>query len=392
VAVVGAAGALLLGGGLTIFALWRAPPAIVAQPLVGSDGRDLLHLRCEPRSCRDGTSVELDGSKSTFAGGESELLLQHPLRIGDNSLSLRIDRPGWGRDEVVTVTVPVAFRIRADVAPMKGATPQIVIRVDAKTGSVVNVDGRVLPLDAAGSGQYAIDETAAAQGPADESRVVTVDVPYSVAAKGGPTSSGVVSARVAVAPLRVDTPGERAVVDSDHILVAGRAAKGATVSVDDAPATVGPEGAFEVTLALPSLGERTVHVRGSTPSLTPRTADIVVSRVASLTVEAKALDRKKTIDYDALAAHPEANVGQPIAVEGEVIDSRQAGHHVVLLVDDRRGCAKGPCPVRVVLDQDATVTRGTSVRAYGRVATAYATPGGQTVPQVDAEFLVPAVR
>jgi hypothetical protein len=357
---------------------------------LAQDGGDVLHLRCDPRSCKNGTTAEIDTAKATFASGECELALGQPLHIGDNPLALHIDRPGLGRDEVVRLVVPVAFRIRADVSGMTGAKPEIVVRVAALPGSEVSVDGKALTLDPSGIATYAIDETASTTGPADESRTVAVQVPYSIATAGATPQQGSVAARVAVAPLRVDAPGSRATVAADHILIAGRAAKGATVTLDGTNIAVGPDGAFEAEAALSALGDRVVQVQSATTALTSRTVNVEVKRVKSLADEAAALERQHSDGYDAMEAGLPASVGQPIVVEGEILETRTATHRSVLLVDDRRGCAKGPCLARVTLGQDVTLPRGSPVRAYGRVAPPFAAPTGQTVLEIDADFLLPS--
>ena len=394
VAVALTAGGLVLAGGLAIALLWHRAPPITALARVTPEGTDVLHLTCDPKSCADGTAAELDNVSAAFASGASELPLTQPLHVGDNALTLKIDRPGIGRDELVSLVVPVAYRVRADVSPMNGPHPSILIHVEALAGSDVHVDGKPVPLDATGTGTYAIDEAVATEGPADESRVVSLDIPYTVAALGqaATTNTGTVSARVAVAPLRVDTPGVRAVVDADHVLVAGRAAKGATVTVDGAPATVATDGAFEATVPLPAPGEISAEVRSGTAALAPRTVHVALKRVKSLADEAKVFEKQTTLGYDAALANLATDVGQPIVVEGEVIEPRSSGHRTLLLIDDRRGCAKGPCLARVVVGQELTIARGDRLRAFGRVARGFTTPAGQTVPEIEADFVVRARR
>src|SRR5580692_10599755 len=260
------------------------------------------------------------------------------------------------------------------------------------------MDGKPLALDEAGRGTYAVDESAATDGTADESKTVSVDVAYAVTppADGAQPASverGVVTARVVIAPLHVDAPGSHAVVETDHVLLAGRAAKGATAAVDGAPVAVGPEGIFTTTVALPALGERTIEVRTETSVLRPRTVHLSVKRVASLRDEAKAFEqREKTVGYDDAVKDLAGNAGHAMIVDGEVIDSRRFGYGAVLLVDDRRGCAKGPCVARVLLDEDANLAHGAIIRAYGRLARAFASPSGQAVPEVEADFVVAGRR
>jgi len=237
--------------------------------------------------------------------------------------------------------------------------------------------------------------------PADESRVVSLDIPYTVATgpSAGPAAApasspnaGTVSVRVAIAPLRVDTPGARAVVDTDHVLLAGRAAKGATVTVDGAATPVAADGAFETAVTLIAPGEISVEVRSGTAALAPRTVHVALKRVASLAVEAKAFEKQATLGYDAALANLATDIGQPIVIEGEIIEPRASGHRTLLLIDDRRGCAKGPCLARVVIGQELAVARGDRLRAFGHVARAFTTPGGQTVPEIEADFVVRAKR
>jgi hypothetical protein len=350
-----------------------------------------LHLTCDPASCKDGTTVGYAGAKSTFAGGEADLPLGEPLRVGDNPLALHIDRPGFGRDEILNLVVPVAYRVHADLAAMSAAHPSILIHAEAVAGSSVKIDGKLLALDASGTGTYTIDESSAAEGPADESKIVSADVPYVVSFKDS-TQSGTVSARVAVAPLRVDAPGTQGVVEEDHVLIAGRAAKGASVTIDGAPVPVAGDGSFETTVSLSALGDRVIDVRGGTAALSPRTVHVTVKRVSSLTDEARAFEAQNPIGYDNAVADLSGNAGRPIVVEGEVFESRGSAHRTLMLVDDRRGCRKGPCMARVVVGRDIGVARGESIRAYGRVARAFATTSGQSVPEVEADFVLRAKR
>jgi hypothetical protein len=391
-AVALGAGALVVAGGVAMAFLWRRPPPITALARVTPEGTDVLHLTCDPASCADGTIAQLDGASSTFTGGASDLALAQPLHVGSNSLTLKIDRPRMGRDEMLSLLVPVAYRVRADVAPMNDAHPSVVIHVEALAGSEVQIDGKPVTLDAGGNGAYAIDEGIATAGPADESRVVSLDIPYSVTSPGQPANTGTVSARVAVAPLRVDTPGAHAVVDTDHVLLAGRAAKGATVTIDGAASPVSSEGAFETQVPLAAPGEITVEVRSGTTALAPRTVQVTIKRVTSLADEAKAFERQSNLGYDAALANLATDVGQTVVVEGEVIEPRASGHRTVLLIDDRRGCAKGPCLARVVVGQEVSVARGDRLRAFGRIARGFTTPGGQTVPEVEADFILRSKR
>jgi hypothetical protein len=391
VAVTLLAGGILLVGGGVIAWLWRSTPPIAAQPRSAPDGRDVLHLRCDPRSCKDGTTVDAAGARATFAGGECDLTLAQALHVGDNALDLHVDRPGMGRDEDLKLVVPVVYRINADVTAMGATHPTVVIRVQALPGSSVTVDGKPVALDGSGTGSYTLDEAAATEGPADESKILEVDVPYAVVPRGaGPNGveRGTVAARVPVAPLRVDSPHGHLVTEANHVQISGRAPRGANVTVDGSPVESTAEGMFETTVPLPATGDRTIDVRAGTQGLSPRTVHVLVKRVASLADEAKEFDAEKPLGYDAAMASLPDSVGRSIIVEGDVVESRGP----VMLIDDRRGCAKGPCATRVLLPEDAAFARNAVVRAYGRIARPFRTPTGQAVPEVEADFVVQTKR
>jgi hypothetical protein len=381
-------GGLVLVGGAAAVLLWRQPPPITALPKISPDGKDILHLSCDPASCKDGTTATLGAAKVTFKGGQADLTLAEPLKVGDNDLALQINRPGLGRDESVKLVVPVAFRVHADISTMSSTKPSITVRAEALPGSDVKIDGKPIALDPNGIGTYALDETAPTEGPADESKSVSVDIPYVVTPKGGTPQSGTVSARVAVAPLRVDAPGARGVFEEDHVLIAGRAARGANITVDGAPVPVAADGSFETTLAVPDLGERTIDVRGGTASLTPRTAHVSLRRVKSLAEEAKAFEAQKTIGYDAAIANPGAAAGQPIVLEGEIFESRTSGHRTILLLANRRGCPSGACIAKVVVGREMKLSRGEIWRAYGTVTGGSPNAAGQTTLEMAADFLI----
>jgi hypothetical protein len=390
VAALIAGGVALVGGGAIVL-FWRSSPPISAQPRIAPDGKDVLHLTCDLRSCGDGTTATLDGAKASFLAGEADLPLHHALHVGDNVLALSIDRPGMGRDETVKLVVPVAYRVRADVATMDSRHPSITIRVEAPPGTDVRVEDKPVVLDATGAGSYVVDESAATDGPADESRVIALDAPYVVVPRGHPPENGTVSARIAVAPLRVDAPGSATTTDEDTMVIAGRAARGASATVNGVTVPVGADGSFETTVSVESPGEHKIDVRAGTAVLAPRTVRLSVTRVASLTEAARAFEARAPIGYDAAMRDIAAQrTGEEIMVEGEVVEARGTGHSTVVLIDDRRGCSKGPCVVRVVVGRPITLAHGEPLRAYGRVARAYRTPSAQTVPEVEAEFVLRA--
>ena len=241
---------------------------------------------------------------------------------------------------------------------MSAPHPAVTVRVEAAPDASVRIDDKPVTLDAHGAGAYLVDEAAATLGPADESRTVSLSLAYTVTAQGGTPEKGTVAARVASAPLRVDAPGPKVVVEEDHVVLAGRGPKGATVTVDGAPVTVAADGAFEATVPLVALGEHVIETRAQTPALLPRRVTVSATRVASLADAARDFEQTSPIGYDVAMSDLPGKVGQPIVVEGQVLEARGVAHRTLVLVDDRRGCARGPCLARVVVGKDLALAHG----------------------------------
>jgi hypothetical protein len=382
VAILGAI--VLVVGGLVIAMLWRGAPPLTAKPELDADGREVLHLRCD--GCEDGTVADLNGAKATFTKSEASLPLVVPLHVGQNPLSVHVVRPG-NREHTAKLTVPVLFRIRPDLSTLAAATPAISVRVEAAPGTDVRVDGKPVALDASGAGVYAVDIAADVEGQSDQSRLVKKEIPYVVTPKGGAASSGVVTAQVNVVPLRLLTPTSHALIDTTSFIVSGQAVKGSTVTVNGQAVPVDALGVFEQSVPAPAVGDVAVEIRASLSSYAPRTTHVTVKRVANLDAEAKLLEAAKPAGYDAVAGAVASKVGQPFIAEGEVIDSKIERHQTTILMSDRRGCAKGPCVVSVVVGHDEPLARGDALRVYGRVMGGVQAKDA-TLPQIEADFVL----
>ncbi|MDB4997713.1 MAG: hypothetical protein JWM74_5145 [Myxococcaceae bacterium] len=388
--VAGVIGALVLVAGLAVLFLWKGGSALLVSPRVGPSGGEQLHLVCE--SCKDGTTASLDGAKATFTNKEADLDLKTPLKVGDNPFTIEIDRPSTGRDETIKAVVPVAYRVRADLADIASDPPVITVRVEALPGTDVRVDGKPVALDVRGTGTFAIDISSETDGPSDEGKVIEKTIPYEVVPKNGKAEKGTVAARVGVIPLRVDAPTSHAVTESARFWVAGRTSKGGIVTLNGKPVVVAANGAFGDMIDAPTLGETAIVVRATAPQVAPRTVHLAVKRVQHLEPEAKTFEASPSLGYDAIIGSIAASVGHTIVVEGEVLESRVQNHQTVIIVNDRRGCAKGPCIARVVHGEDASLKAGETIRAFGRITRAVSTSDGKSVPEVEADFVIRGKR
>ena len=337
---------------------------MAAKPWLDAQGNEVLHLECA--NCADGTTVSLEGAKATFKAMAADLPLAKPLNVGENDLTVTLDRPGSGRDESVKLAVPVAFRIRADLSDINAKTPVIAVRVSAAPGSDVTVDKKPLALDATGNGSYVIDVSADTEGPTEDVRLIDrkdrlLD-PSPRGCKGGKSDVGQVNARIAIVPLRLDAPSAHAVTDGSSVTIAGQTVAGGAVTIDGAPATMQPDGSFadkrDVTTA-----PMAIEIRASAQGRAPRTAHVTVKKVASLEAEAKAAEQTPLLTYDQITPDIASKVGQPAVLAGEVIEARVTGHQTIALVNDSRGCKSGPCLARVVAAENAKLTRGATACA-----------------------------
>jgi hypothetical protein len=390
--VAGGVAVLAAVAGLLVFLFWKPAPPLIVQPRLGPQGNEQLRLSCE--SCPDGTVASVLGEKGTFKDKEAFVDLKSPLKLGDNPVDIGLDRPNaMGRDETVKAVVPVSYRIRADLSEIAAAAPVIQVRVEAVSGAKVSVNGVEVTLDPQGKGSHAIDIRPDTEGPSDDGKIIEKTIPYEVTPPkpaSGPAPAvekGSVTARVGVVPLHIDSPSTLAITDGDRFIVAGRTAKGATVSVNGR-ALASNTGIFSETFEVPKTGETAVEVRSIAPQVAPRTARLTVRRVDKLDAEAKTFEAAHSLGYDMVKTNIEANVGQGLAIEGDVIESRILNHQTVALISDRRGCGKAPCLVRVLIGGDLDLKPKETVRAYGRITKPFPAPDGTSVPEVEAHFVL----
>ncbi|HEY1958694.1 MAG TPA: zinc-ribbon domain-containing protein [Polyangiaceae bacterium] len=381
---------LVVGVGGAILYFSRGAPPMTATAKVSADGKEELHLVCA--GCPDGTKATWQSHTATFAKNEADLELPSPLAIGDNRFDIALDRPGVGRDETVKLVLPLAYRIRGDLSGI-GATPPVVrVDVEALPGSTVTVDGKPVALDASGKATLTYDVTADTTGAADETRTIERKMPYEVVGKDAKKSTGEVAIRVAVLPLHVDAPTASLVTDQATLWIAGKTAKGAVVTANGKSLAVDADGSFEGPIDL-AAGEQPIAIRtapagDASTKAAPRSATLTIKRVASLADEAATLEKTAALDAAALTRDPTAAEGQSTAIAGPVVDARATHHRTALLVDDKRGCAKGAsCLVRVDYGGDLDIRAGDTIDAFGVATKPIATSDGKTVPAVLASIV-----
>jgi hypothetical protein len=387
-AIVGAA-ALLTAAGVALL-LYRSRGAIAATLGTRSDGRDQLLLDCG--GCPDGSTVSVGATRATFKGGRAEVPLAQKLAVGENAVSVELERRP-GKVEQVELKVPVDFRVRADTSGLTQVPPRIVVRVEAVPQTIAVVDGKPLTLAAAPGGTEVgsaeIDIAKALSGASSVVGLFERKIPYVVTPPSGSPTRGDVSVRVGVTPLVVQAPGPSIVVESATFVLAGHTSKDATVTVEGRPITVDGSGAFAQMMSVSSLGETNITVRADAKDQAPRLVPVRVRRVQSLATEAAAVRANATTSYTAIARDPESQRGLAVALEGSVVEARVDAFTSVLLLDVKSGCASPPCLARVTIGEKTPLNNGANVSAFGTITGAVDGPHqGTRIPTIAADFVL----
>jgi hypothetical protein len=384
--LIAVAALLAVGAGVVAF-LWEAPRPIRAEVVLDDRGSEVLVLTCD--DCADTTAVSIGGTKATFTSKKARLLLSKPLEIGKNELRVAVRRPGIGRDEEIALNVSVDYRVRGDLSSLAEDPPKVKVLVQAAPSAVVVVDGRPVALDRAGKGEHAIDVSHELEGPADTIVPFERKLPYAVTLPGGGAHQGDVMLRFGIVPLRVDAPGHGIVIEGETFMLSGRTLKDGHISVSGRPITVDAEGRFAQLMNVSSVGETTIVVRAeSKGDHAPRLVRVRVKRVASLEDAAAEFRRSATDDYPTIA-ESSTKSGLPVAVDGEVVETRIDGEVTVLLLDVKTGCAASPCLARVIYGGRFDTKRGAPLGAYGSLLGLVDGPRtGIRIPEIAAEFLL----
>ncbi len=381
---------LILGAAAALF-VFRSGTALMAQPQLDDTGRESLRMTCE--SCPNGTVLSLGASSATVEQNVAVLPLPAPLSIGENVLRIHVRRPSGGREEDVEVQVPVSYRVRADLSTLSSKPPAITVRVEAPPGSQVRVEDMSLVVDASGRAAHAVSVAPEAEGTSDEQRPIDRKIPFSITLKAGKTEGGILTARAAIAPLRLEAPGLLLFTDRTTAPVAGQTRAAASVTVNGQSVQLDAQGRFGARVELPEPGEKVLEIVASSPPLATRTAHAKVVRVASLEAKAKELAATSPATFAAFGDDPQAAVGKEVVVEGLVVSARGMPASTSLVVEERRACPSGRCLVSVQHGQDQKLAVGDSVRLFGRVTGGVAA-SGQTkrTPEVEASLLLPLGR
>jgi hypothetical protein len=379
--------------------LWSPPPLTARARAEAATGREGVELVC--KSCPDGTKLTIGGATAVTSAGVALVPLPTALSLGENRFKVAIDRPGNGRDEMVNVSVPVAYRVRSDLATLQAERPAFQILAEVAGGTSVTIDGRKMAITA-GRGVENVDVTDVCTGLAGEVKTLSRQIPYVVTPDSGPPEQGVINVSVGIVWLRLEAPvaisslAPHVITEGPSFVLAGSTMKGAEVLAAGRPISVHPDGTFAQVMNVSSVGATQIEVRAKMPGMAPRLTQIKVRRVESLEKAAREMaSTDPPIPFAQLVADIPAAVGKAVAFTGEVSETKKQGYDTVMLleVSAASGCPAGggsSCTVRLVQGADNPAKRGDSLRVYGHVAHAFSVAGRADVPEIEVDFTLKA--
>ncbi|HET9933611.1 MAG TPA: hypothetical protein VFQ35_23055 [Polyangiaceae bacterium] len=384
--------AVALGGALVLLAtaaaayfLLKGPGPIEARALLDSEGREQLELRCG--GCKDGDQIRLNQTVAPFRGGKALLPVPGGLKIGETRFEFALLRSGARKESRVSLSVPLEYRVRADESGLSDAEPHLSVRVEALAGTTVSIDGHPVSL-VGGKGSYDIPVTNELSGVDASVRKLDRRVAYRISPPGSSGESGEVAFQIGITPLSIQAPGESIVIEGSTFMLAGRTAKGATLTVSGRAIPVEPDGRFTQNLSISAVGESNVVVRASAADHAPRLASFRVRRVQSLKDEARSLRPSATQSYATIVADIERAKGSAVALDGTVSEVGGDDFSTLLLLDTQSGCRAAPCLTRVIHGARLSLKAGDRVSVFGKVRGAVDGPRGAKLPEVFADFVV----
>lgn len=369
------AGVLLLRGG--------GAPAARAKVVSIDSGEAILF---EVPEAAAGTKIQFgEQTKLLKAGSATFPLGADALKVGDNVVLAKV-LDGDGDGQEVRITLAVEYRIHVDTGPLEAGKAEVDVVISALPGTVVQLDGEDLKLDAEGRAvqPYPLDLDAAKGG------VLEHRVKYRVQPPSGEAVVDELLTRVRVTSLQLDSPGASLVTDAASVEIAGAVDKGTKVQVDGKPVPVA-SGRFLTSYPLPKAGKYAPVVEAQSPGRAPHRLTLDIERVDDLVAAAAAYQVNADIDYAKLSQNAAMYKGQRVAFEGRVFHVMVEGQKAALqmLVRD--------CPNNCSLWADypagLEVKKGAWVRVLGTVEGVQQFRSAKnevaSVPKLQAAFVVP---
>ncbi len=376
-----AAGALGLGA-LLLALLVRTPAQVQVIPKLDETGKDILHVVCS--NCAEGTKVAAGASAAPLDSAlAADVPLPAPLHVGENQITLSIQRPSSSKQETLHIPVPLLFRVQPELSGLSADPPVLHVLVELAPGGTATLDGKPVTLSPQGTAKVDFPLGDIGKGPSFEAKSFEKTIPYSITPAGGTEQKGALHlANIPIVPLVIDSLGDSTLVDSSSVIVAGRSIVGAAVSIEGHPLTVAPDGTFSVPIDVSDLGIHTFTVRATYTNRIPRWVTVSLRHVANLSEEAKAYLRDGVKTYD-----PNLSTGKLVAWTMDVMSAVITNHQTLAILQMHSGCKEAHCVARVVIPGGPTLTPGSTIRVFGH-STGVVTSSAGSIPGVEADFIL----
>jgi len=293
------------------------------------------------------TRLRIGREEVELTPGGARIALGHKLKVGQNEVPIQLITPGNSPIQE-DLLVPVAFRVDTAFQGLDTEKPLAVVTVTAPRGAQVTLQGANVPLKE-GSASLTVDLGPVASG--FEAKSLRVEREISVKVKDGDVEKAT-TARVAASqtPLQLTLPPAGHVLASGPLVVEGRTAPGALVTVGTSPIIADPSGLFRTLLDAPQSGE--LAIRSSTPTQIARGAKLALSTPAEWTAPTRSVATA---------------LGQLSTFEGRVVEARAKNGVTHLIVQLAPPCPESRCLATVSFAQSVDFARDTPVLVSGIV-------------------------
>lgn len=373
---------LVAGAGLALCAvllatLWGRSEPVTGRVVADPEGHPLLVVTC-PR-CAEGARLVVSGVEAPFVGQSAALRLANDPPVGTLQVPAAIVS-GDDRDELA-IEAAVPYRLRVDLGTLAGERPSISVLGEVAEGVTLEIGGAPAVILGEGRVSGSFDATDACAAPGDGPMIA--EIPYVVLERGKEPEPATLRVLAERAPLHLEAPGRRVVLEGPSFELSGSTTPGASLTVAGRPIPVRPTGVFRQTMNVSSTGKTQIEARATLPGLAPHIARIAVERVLSLAAAAAAF--RPTVTAKGMREDPLAATGSAVAFEGTVTNLEPSGARVVATLElgAAGGCAAGePCAVRVISFAPLGDAQGKTLGVYGTVRGR----GADGLPEVEADF------
>lgn len=361
--ILGLASALLVVIVAVATLVWWNSVHLTVAITTDGNGDEQLSFTCG--NCPDGTAISLQGMTAEIrAGHTAQLKLPKKLSIGANNLTVSLKRPNRTRSETVKVTVPVEYRVTADLSGLDKDPPRLEVVIEAVPQTLIRLDGKTVAVAQNGTARVPVDVSRELTGASAGIVPLERKLDYVVTQRDGTNIPGSLTARTGIAPLELDAPGLEYYTQNPTFTLSGRTSPKAKLTANGHPIAVQADGTFRQDMALSAPGATRLNVRANEAGMAPRLVSIALERVTDLDRKATELGQGLFTTYDAIVNMLDDKPNSLVALRGEVVAKDFVGPSTRLVVS--ASCLQAPCLASIRHGAPLAFKRGDRIVAIGR--------------------------